>query len=203
MKALFALAGLFAAASAHAAPLLCIGDAQVRDTASGTSFCEVLAAPGKRTHQVLVKKDVTEAKAWAAQQTDLKGTCAVLVFGPAPAEGLGGLGDALAAKGARVIYANAPAPAKGGPQFEKYAADVRGMARGQGRTVLDLYGMVAYLQTQFFSPIAGAPEPWALMSDSALTAEGHRRVADMIARSPDWAGTCITTEAAAGGTTPP
>lgn len=203
MKALFALAGLFAAASAHAAPLLCIGDAQVRDTASGTSFCEVLAAPGKRTHQVLVKKDVAEATAWATQQADLKGTCAVLVFGPTPAEGLGRLGDALAAKGARVIYANAPAPVKGGQQFEKYAADVHGMARGQGRPVLDLYGMVAYLQTQFFSPIAGAPEPWALMGDSALTAEGHRRVADMIARSPDWAGTCITTEAAAGGTTPP
>lgn len=203
MKAILALAGLFAAASVHAAPLLCVGDAQVRDTASGASFCEVLAAPARRAHQVLVKKDVPAAAAWAAQQSDLKGSCAVLVFGPTPVAELGGLGEALAAKGARVIYANAPAPAKGGPQFEKYAADVRGMARGQGRPVLDLYGMVAYLETQFFSPIAGAPEPWALMSDSALTAEGHRRVADMIARSPDWARSCITAEAAAGGTTPP
>lgn len=187
----------------HAAPLLCIGDAQVLDTASGVSFCEVLAAPGKRTHQVLVKKDVTEATAWAAQRTDLKDACTVLVFGPTPVAELGALGETLAAKGAHVIYANAPAPAKGGPQFEKYAAGVRDMARGQGRPVLDLYGMVAYIQTQFFSPIAGAPRPWALMSDSALTAEGHRRVADMIARSPDWARSCITTEAAAGGTTPP
>lgn len=196
------LLSLFAIPAA-ASPLLCIGDARVRDTAFGASFCEVLAAPGKRAHQVLVKKDVTEATAWAAQQPDLKGTCAVLVFGPTPAEGLGGLGEALTAKGAHVIYANAAAPSKGAQQFKQYADDVASMARGQGRPVLDLYGMVAYLQTQFFSPIAGAPEPWALMRESSLTAEGHRRVADMIARSPDWAGTCITTDAAAGGNTPP
>lgn len=186
----------------HAAPLLCIGDSHLRDTASGASFCEVLAAPGKRAHQVLVKKDVTEATAWAAQQPDLKGTCAVLVFGPTSATGLGALGDTLTAKGAHVIYSNAAAPSKGAQQFKQYADDVASMARGQSRPVLDLYGMVAYLQTQFFSPIAGAPEPWALMGDSSLTAEGHRRVADMIARSPDWAGTCITTDAAAGGKAP-
>lgn len=179
--------GVFLAAigvAVNAGGLACVGSQQVRDPATGVSFCSMVA--GGRPVQIVAPVGPSQAREWVSQHG--QGACVALMFGPEPIDAVRSVVVEAGKVGAAAVVVTpwAPSTLVDSPALTQYLKDVGTL----GVPVVDAHAAQALIAMDYFSPKADALHISKLMDGDVLNEEGHKRLAAWMLRFA--APSCLT-----------
>lgn len=170
--------------SANSADLVCFGSQQIRDPATGLSFCSIVAVG--RPVQVVAPVEPEQATKWISQHG--RGGCVALMFNPQPIDAVRSVVSEAAKAGASIVVVTpwGPSTLVDSPALKQYLIDVGTL----GVPVVDAHAAQALIAMDYFSPKADALHISKLMDGDVLNEEGHKRLAAWMLRFA--APSCLT-----------